>query len=553
MKTIDGPMFKAMITSGYIGLQKNCKIVNDLNVFPVPDGDTGFNMGATMKGGVLALENFPTKSIGKMAQEMSRGMLMSARGNSGVILSQFFAGFADGIVSFDELKVKEFASAMVKGVKKAYSVVIKPVEGTILTVMREGSEYALSMASEDCSFEDYFTALVSKMREALDHTPDLLPILKEAGVIDSGGAGLLYIVEGMAQAIGGKIIEDVSLDLHSSNNATHDFSSFNETSTLDYGYCTEFILQLTQEKDGPRSFLLKDLISFMEGIGDSLVAFQNGTLVKVHVHTKKPDLAIGYALRFGDFVSFKMENMALQHNETLVEKSRHVAFLSKPMKTVPEISSIAVSPAQGLSHQFVEYGVNAVIDGTQNMNPDADAFIQAFKEVGSKKIIVLPNNKNEWLVAEQAKKQMDDSYDIRIVKTSNVIEGIACASVMDLADMTLEQNVSRMEDELARSHSIMVSKTNRSSSLQGLHIEEGDYLGLVDGKIVLSSKDELGAFLGCLDHIDDPSLVTVFLGKGVEEKTKEAIQESVEGHLDFAECYVLDGGQEIYSLLALVE
>ena len=285
MDLLEAPLFKAMITNGYLNLKRHLQEVNDLNVFPVPDGDTGSNMGATMSGGVEAMNRLSSFSVSEVSEAMASGMLLSARGNSGVILSQFFLGLSRALHGFDQVNVPQFASAMEAGVKKAYSVVVKPVEGTILTVMREGCEGA---KANDGTFPSYFTKLIASMRDSLDKTPELLPVLKEAGVIDSGGAGLVYVVEGMGQAIGGKIIEDVSLDLNGPSQSSIDVSAFTPDTPLDYGYCTEFILQLGSAKQGPERFVLSDCIAFLEGLGDSIVALQEGTLVKVHVHTKIP-------------------------------------------------------------------------------------------------------------------------------------------------------------------------------------------------------------------------------------------------------------------------
>lgn len=278
MRVIDSAMFAAMIRSGAHDLQRHCEEVNQLNVFPVPDGDTGVNMLATMKGGVEAIAEVKSGSLGDCCKALSRGMLLAARGNSGVILSQFFAGLSDTLSVYDEANVIQFSQAFDSGVKRAYEVVVKPVEGTILTVMREGAAKSLSKVDSATSFEDYFTFLLSNMRESLQSTPDLLPVLKEAGVIDSGGAGLLYIIEGMGQALGGKLIEDVSLGIHSRHGEMPLVSNevFNADSVLDYGYCTEFILQLTNAKEGVTSFDLKQAIDYFSSIGDSLVAFQDG-------------------------------------------------------------------------------------------------------------------------------------------------------------------------------------------------------------------------------------------------------------------------------------
>lgn len=554
MTTLDSSMFKAMITNGYLDLKKHLKEVNDLNVFPVPDGDTGSNMGATMSGGVEAFQNLEESSVGKIAEAMAKGMLMAARGNSGVILSQFFAGLADALKEFKDVPLPAFAEAMEAGVRSAYSVVVKPVEGTILTVMREGCEFALSKVTSSSTYAEYFTWLISKMKESLERTPELLPILKEAGVIDSGGAGLVYIVEGMGQAIGGKIIEDVSFDFET-RKVDLTLEAFNEDTPLDYGYCTEFILQLSNAKNGPKEFSLDALIKHLEIIGDSIVAFQNGTLVKVHVHTKTPDKAISYAQRFGEFVTFKMENMALQHNETLIEKSRHRAFNVEPMGERKPLAIIAVAPTEEIAAQMENYGVSKAIVCGELMNPSPNDFLKAFEQANADQIILLPNNGNEILVAEQAIKMFSGSK-IHLIKTTSIAQGIGVASVLDIDNLAIEENLKRAKTELENAISIEVAKAIRGSKYDSLTIEKDEYVALVNGKAVANGKYLSVVFTKALEKIegyDERSVMTMFFGKEVKEEERKMIEDASISGNPFLEFYSFDGGQAIYQIIAVLD
>ena len=558
MNFFDGAMFRSMISSGGLGLERHCKEVNDLNVFPVPDGDTGSNMTATMSGGVKAMAALPAAArIDEFANAMRQGMLLSARGNSGVILSQFFAGLAEGLEGLDKASVSDFAFAMQEGVKRAYSVVIKPVEGTILTVMREGCEYATSVLNNLSSFEEYFIALQTKMKTSLANTPELLPVLKEAGVIDSGGAGLVYIIEGMAQSIGGKIIEDVSLNLNDQASKPIDFSSFNEDTVLDYGYCTEFILQLTNAKNGPDAFDLDKLVEYFSSFGDSLVAFRDKNLVKVHVHTKTPDLAIAYALKYGEFVTFKMDNMTLQHEETLIDKSRDIAGAVQSITQSQHVenSCVAVSPSYGITKQFREYGVPVVIESTDLMNPDSNDFIAAFDKANADNIIVLPNNKNDLMVAHQAAKLYKKSW-IYVLETPDVMKGMAAASIIDLADLSLEDNLSRMENALKKAHSLSIAKAAHAYRKGTLRVKAGEYIGVLDGNIVCSDKEIASVFEKTLQNFvktNEVNVITLFTSEGFSEHEKQRLKEATERVDSFIELYILEGGQHLYDVLATIE
>ncbi|MCQ2742392.1 MAG: DAK2 domain-containing protein [Bacilli bacterium] len=555
MKKIDGAMYRAMVTNGYRDLMSHCKYVNDLNVFPVPDGDTGINMSTTINGGLDYIKEIDSNSIGEVADQVGKGMLMSARGNSGVILSQFFAGLAEGLSGKDEVTVPEFASALECGVKSAYSVVVKPVEGTILTVMREGVSEAKDAAHFDTSFGDFFTILVKRMQKSLDHTPELLPILKEAGVIDSGGAGLVFIIEGMGQAIGGKIIEDVSFDLKLPTHQKIDNDAFNADSELDYGYCTEFIMQLLNNRQGPEKFDINKLIAYYQTLGDSLVAFQKGTIVKVHVHTKTPSKVIDYAQQFGEFVTFKMENMALQHNETIIDKSRHIAEAVKP--EIPHAASacVAVVTSENLQKQFKEYGATVVINAGINNNPGAEDFLNAYHEANADEIIVLPDNGNSMMAAKQAAKMYGEEK-IHILNAKSIAQGYAAISIIDLADLSLEDNIERMNAAINNAVTLEFSKASRDAHYDGVEIKKDDNIGIVNGKIVSSNAEFLDTFfesISTVDGVDDMSILTLLTGKDFDDSSREVIESRLGDQYPLLELCFIDAGQAIYTLICTLE
>lgn len=555
MNSVDHRMFKAMLRSGAMDLKRHCEEVNNLNVFPVPDGDTGANMVATMVGGVNALESSSNEEVSVLAKQMSAGMLLAARGNSGVILSQFFSGFAEGLGTAKEVNVLVFAQAYEKGVKHAYDVVVKPVEGTILTVMREGGEHAFAHINSTTSFEEYFTLLLNKMRESLNNTPELLPVLKEAGVIDSGGAGLLYIIEGMAQAVGGKIIEDVSLDLGSGHERLEvpGNASFNENSTLDYGYCTEFILQLTKAKNGPETFDLNKTIAYLQEIGDSIVAFVDGTLVKVHVHTKTPDAAIAHALQYGEFVRFKMENMTLQHHETMIEKSRRIGMLASSTTQKKAMASLAVVPNKEVGQIFTDYGVDQIMDVGELSNPGTEDFIRKFEATQAEHIILFVNNKNEVMVAELAANMYPDSK-VHIIATGDIAEGLSCVSVLDLEDLTLEENLKRCKSELEKCKTIAICRAARNATTFGVEIKEGEAFVLSHGELLCKAVTVEEAFRKWMEKEseEEHSLLMVVYASSVTEEQREAIEACASELNDFMDIQPLEGGDLVYELFAIL-
>ena len=383
---LDGKTFKQMLVYGAASLRKNIEIVNNLNVFPVPDGDTGTNMKMTFDSGLSALTWDKDEGIGSVSEKFAQGMLLGARGNSGVILSQIFKGISNGLIGKETVNAMELGQAFSEGVKQSYIAVRKPVEGTILTVFREATEKANDNTNIKTSIDDYFNTFLNEGEKSLKKTPELLPILKEAGVIDSGGAGLIYIIKGM---IGESTDENITYSNEVEEKKPTQIKRivFNEKGELDYSYCTEFLLQLQPKKVNIETFDIQEIISKLEEMnGDSIVTIKDGDIVKVHVHTKHPGAVFELAQEYGEFISVKVENMAIQHNETTIENNYEVSKHK-------DVAIITVAKDAGFANLFKEMGADYIVDGGQSMNPSSNDFLKAFDSVNADNIIVLPRRR----------------------------------------------------------------------------------------------------------------------------------------------------------------
>ena len=403
---LNGALYAQMISSGADHLSCYRKEVNDLNVFPIPDGDTGDNMLATVYSGADATEGQFDGALSDIADKGAHGMLLGARGNSGVILSRIFSGIKKGFADVREATLDDIARAMRLGVEEAYHAVPEPVEGTILTVFSDSVRFANARITADSSLESYFGDLVDEMQRALERTPDQLPVLREAGVVDSGGAGLLYIFEGMRRVLNGEAVEKG--EAHGAAPKA-DLNAFDENSELTFGYCTEFLLRLQRRKGDPESFDLNAFIEYLNSVGNSVVAFREGSIVKVHVHTMRPGDILNRCQRYGEFLTLKVENMSLQHNETDLP-----TFAAKVPKARKKTGIVAVAAGEGLKELFRSLGADEVIDGGQSMNPSAADFLNAFERINADTVYVFPNNGNVLLTAEQA-RDLFPSSDVRVL------------------------------------------------------------------------------------------------------------------------------------------
>ena len=539
---LTGRELSAMLLNGYRNLLRNSDLINDLNVFPVPDGDTGTNMTRTLSGGVGNAKE--GSAAGEYMKAFARGTLLSARGNSGVILSQFIHGLAEGMEGKEEISLGDFTYAMRLGQRDAYHAVMKPTEGTILTLIRQGAAF-LQENSFD-SFEDCLKALIAHLRDVLQHTPELLPVLKEAGVVDSGGAGLVCIFEGMEAALRGEIIEsEGAADSSLKETAPVAMGSFGPDSVLEYGYCTEFILQLMHAKCDIANFSLQPMIDYYESIGDSLVAVMDGDIVKIHVHTFTPDKVIAYARQFGEFLTFKMENMSVQHSEVVEQKQG----------PKDKYAVVAVTCGEGIDSYFKEIGVKVTVSGGQTQNPSAEDFLAAFRKANSEHIIVLPNNSNIILTARQAADLYKDAQ-IHVIDTKSMAEGYSALSMMDLYADTVEELLESMTMPLEGVTTGQVTTATRDTCMNGITVKQGDHIGLANHKILSAAATAVDAameMLQALEEMEDKQVLTVFYGEDLSDEALEELQNRVEEAYPLLETGYIYGGQPVYSLIMAIE
>jgi hypothetical protein len=557
--TISGSLFKKMVTNGAINLKNNHQEINHLNVFPVPDGDTGTNMQMTMMAGIKEVSSLDSKSIVDVSKILSRGLLMGARGNSGVILSQFFRGVYSEIAKIKNgsATVDEFIAALVGGYQMAYRAVMTPVEGTILTVVREAAEHVLRERKSLKSVEDVLNCYLAQARVSLDRTPELLPVLKQAGVVDSGGAGFIKIIEGMLLATQGRTLtlqQEVQQELqHEEGFKGQNIEDFN----IEFGYCTEFIVKLHNQNDFDQEVLRNTLLQ----MGDSLVLVQDEELVKVHVHTNQPGVAITLGQKYGDLQTMKVENMRLQHGavvESIHEHDhKHDHKEETNFQAVKEERSkygiISVCFGDGIKQAFKELGVDYIIDGGQTMNPPTEEFIKAVKAVNAENVIILPNNSNVILSAEQTLALCEDQ-NIRVLKTKSIGQGYASLMVFDNTQ-EMDDNVEAMSEIIANMTTGELTYSVRDTEMNGVKIAKGDFIGITKGKIVVSLPDRVEAIHGLLDTIikETSEIVTLFYGKDVSEDEIKEVKKYIQSLNEDLEIEVINGKQDIYAYIVAVE
>ena len=544
MKTINmnGQTFKSLFINGHQSLVNDVDRINELNVFPVPDGDTGTNMRMTMDGGFNAIYHSNEENLGLLLKDLSRGMLFSARGNSGVILSQFFKGLSLGLEGKESASVEEYAAAMISGVNQAYKVVNNPTEGTILTVMREASQAAYD--AHTTSFEEYFKVYLTEAHKSLANTPELLPVLKKAGVVDSGGAGFIQVMEGMALAIDGQMLE--LIEKCETHIPSVNPNGFNADSELEFGYCTEFILQLQNKKVDIKNFDLKVITDFLEQIGNSIVAFVDEDIVKVHVHTFEPGKVIAHCQQFGEYVTFKMENMSVQHSESSIEEPVEVAEYK-------ENTVVAVSSGAGITELFKGMGADYIISGGQTMNPSTDDFIAAFEKLNTKNIIVFPNNSNIIMAAKQA-AVIYDKANVVVIETKTIAQCYSVLSSMNYEDF--ESMIASIESSLNNAISLEVTYAIRDSKIDEFDIKENDFLGFVNHKMTAVSKTKLDSIkdlFNSLEDLEEKEVVTILYGEDVTEEEIAEVVEYIESTYDWVEVGAICGGQKVYSFIIAVE
>jgi len=546
---IDGNLLKLLITNGTIALRNDHQRINELNVFPVPDGDTGSNMQSTMMSGVKAMTPLEDESVEKVAKVLSRGLLMGARGNSGVILSQLFSGFAKVFKGKETATVEEFVEGFVKGVTQAYGAVINPVEGTILTVAREAADKAKTAVKADIGLLDVMNVYVKEAYESLERTPELLQVLKDAGVIDSGGAGFNVIIDGMILALEGEILEDSKFNTVPS--VAQEIGSYD--GETDFGYCTEFIVSL---KDGDK-FNKDKFTKRISRFGDSLVVVSDEEILKVHIHTQTPGDVLNFGQQYGNFATLKIENMSLQHSETLLHTEgeghdcgHEHAHYEQPMK---KYGIITVLNGKGLKATFKEMGVNCIIDGGQTMNPSTEDFINAVENLNCEHVIIIPNNGNVLLSAETAAKYIKDR-SVSVLPAKTIAQGYASLTMFD-SNQGLEENLSEMKDLIANVRTGEITYAVRDTEYKGVEIKKDQWIGISNGEIITSTTERLEAVCALMKDLvdEDSEIVTVMYGDKVDEKELEQLMLSIDSHYPDVEVEVIEGNQDIYSYIIAVE
>lgn len=540
VSSISATLFKKMVMNGAINLKNNHKKIDELNVFPVPDGDTGTNMSMTVMSGVREMTACESSSIIEIGKVLSRGALMGARGNSGVILSQFFRGLYVGMQALQHnyLTVEDFMNCLESGCKVAYKAVMEPVEGTILTVVREAAENTKAHLSEFKTINALLKFYEAEASKSLQNTPNLLPVLKEAGVVDSGGAGFLQIVNGMIMALNGKMIEAIDDTAKELKPAQENLDV-----EIKYGYCTEFILELKE----PENFDEGELKSVLSCLGDSLVVVKDGNICKVHVHSNHPGRVLEAGQKYGEFVTCKIENMRLQHSnlkagatEANVQPKKHFAL-------------VAVCFGDGITQTFKDLGVDYIIEGGQTMNPSTEAFVEACKEVNAENIIIIPNNGNVVMAAAQATSLIKDAH-VEVLKAKTIAQGYASLMVFD-PESDLESNLEAMTEAVEHVQTGELTYAIRDTEIGGVKITASDFMGIANGEIVISTKDRTDALKGLLDKIinEDSQIVTFFCGNDVLAEDMDCLEDMCLAINSNIEVEIIEGKQDIYSYIIAVE
>ena len=549
-ETLTGKLFSAMVSQGAVKLDGNRQAVNDLNVFPVPDGDTGDNMYMTLDAGVR--EAAADASLSEVAASLSHGMLLGARGNSGVILSRIFAGISEGLSGLDQADVKQFAAAMKCGVESAYHAVSNPVEGTILTVLREGVE---GVPAEGVpNLEQWFAALMEAMRASLAHTPELLPVLKDAGVVDSGGAGLLCIVDGMHDALCGRISESRSAADPAGKPAVR-LDDFGPDSVLEFGYCTEFLLRLQTAKVGPvDAFDASVIKDYLDGAGDSVVCFRDGSIVKAHVHTHTPGEILSHVQRWGEFLTVKIENMTLQHSEVTIQD--HFSQAPQQADYVRHrlrYGIVAVASGAGVVQMFKDAGVEEVIAGGQTMNPSAQDFLEAFDRIDAETILVFPNNSNIILAARQA-AELYRKARVVVLPSKSIGEGYVAAASLDRDCHDTDELVASVQETMDSVQTCLVSRAIRDTQQDGVTVHEGDYIGFVHGRILSADPDRNEAARLAAAQLDlaGHDVALVLWGQDTPSDQAQALVERLLADYPRTEIIPTDGAQPVYDYIIVL-
>ena len=549
MEKINGLILAEMIDLGSKNLAKNAEKINALNVFPVPDGDTGTNMNLSMSSGAKETAANVVENIGELGKSFSKGLLMGARGNSGVILSQLFRGMSQYIADKKEVNAKEFAEAIQNGVSIAYKAIIKPVEGTILTVAREAAEAGLKAAENTTSVVEVMEAIYAEAQASLKRTPELLPILKEVGVVDSGGQGLVCVYQGFVAALKGEKIEGLEavetnlVDMQFEDN--HDMDFMNPEDIV-YGFCTEFTVRLDKEK---KEFNEDKFREDMSKFGDSLLVISDSEFVKIHVHTETPGDVFNYGQQYGELIKIKSDNMREQHREVLRKQEAKQTTAPKELK---EQAMISISMGAGLSKVLTSMGVDYIVEGGQTMNPSTEDIMKAIKEVNAKNIFIFPNNKNIQLAAKQAAELAEEN--VFVVESKTAPQGLAAVMVYN-PQAAAEENFANMQEVLSTVSTLEVTHAVRDTNIEGVEIKKDEFMGIRNGKIVVSNLSLNTVLEELLEKSldEDSEIVTLYLGEESTEEYTDFLEQLIEEKYPDVEVELIESGQPVYPYIIGVE
>ncbi|MFD3445461.1 DAK2 domain-containing protein [Microbacteriaceae bacterium 4G12] len=558
IKKIDGKRFAQMIMQGATNLTNNVKLVDALNVFPVPDGDTGTNMNLSMTSGAREVKNNISDHVGKVGASLAKGLLMGARGNSGVILSQLFRGFAKSIEQKADLTTTDFAQGLEAGVETAYKAVMKPIEGTILTVARETAKQSLVIAKKQDDFVLFMEEVVKEANASLNRTPDLLPVLKQVGVVDSGGKGLCVVYEGFLADLQGNTIastEPVQPSMKQMVNAEHhrNVQSQLRTEDIKYGYCTEFMVKLDEQKAKQNGFSEQKFREDISVYGDSLLVVADDEIVKIHIHAEHPGDAMNYGQRYGSLINIKVENMREQHTHLLdeeqVEEVVHVPTATSQKK---EYGIVTVAMGSGIKKLFESIGATQVIEGGQTMNPSTEDIVTAIREANAEKIIILPNNSNIIMAARQAASVVEQ--EVVVIPSKTVPQGMAALLAFNPA-LSLEENEQSMQAELSHVKTGQITYAVRDTQMDGIEIKKDDFMGIAEGKIVATAQDKVEAAKKLLTEMidEDAEIVTILQGEDASDEDIEQLEAFIESTFEDVEVEIHEGNQPLYSFIFAIE
>ena len=544
---IDGSVIRTLLSGSVCGLRARMEEINDLNVFPVPDGDTGTNMTKTLEGGLARLAEQGT--LGEQMSAFAKGCVLGARGNSGVILSQYMAGVSSAVADRESVSAYELAQALNAGVHRAYAAVANPVEGTILTVFRESSAHAAQSASEDITAQQLLETLIESAKVALAKTKEMLPVLAQADVVDSGGAGYLAMLVGMYDALTGKVTDLGSYESVQSAKPAVNYDLFGTDSVLEWGYCTETLVRLQRAKGDPEAFDVDAFKAALEAKDcNSIVALRDSDVLKVHAHTMTPADVLTLCQQFGEFLEVKIENMSLQHSEKTVAQE-------KKKKVHKRYGVIAVASGEGMHALFTELGADIIIDGGQTANPSAEDFVDAIGQLDCDHVLLLPNNGNILLTAQQA-ATLCREIDVRVVPTKSFPQGYSALAVFNSELEDADEQVEYMTEAKNAVVSGEITFAIRDTVIGDVAVKKGEAIGILDGKLVCSLADEqdaMCAMLAEIEDIEDREILSLFVGADVTEDERVAMTEAIEQAYEDLTVEVFVGGQQVYRYLVAVE